>query len=233
MSSRWPLARNCHIVLSDLQQTVRLNRHTPIHSSSHGTPAPGLRNSFQAVGRHAPRTVGGETPDQSRSSKRRRIDPDSRPGHSSVDYSGGLSPHPNGRQDEVIRQADQNCAPGAGEEAGSGPFMIVPASRTPSVFPAAGQLAEPLALNQTPLHQQQPNSSSLLDNPIALTPDVRGLDAMGSSNPGYGGNDDPWMGGHSVGNWDGGMPDMIGGLTWESLLDVVNQDNLAGRGGFL
>lgn len=111
--------------------------------------------------------------------------------------------------------------------------MNDPASRTPSVFPPTGQPAEPLALNQTPLHQQPQNFLSPLDNPISMTPDVRGLDAMRSSNLGYGNNDDPWMGGHSVGNWDGGMPDMIGGLTWESLLDVVNQDNLAGRGGFL
>lgn len=233
MSSRWPLARNCHIVLSDLQQTVRLNRHSPLHRPSHGTTASGPRSSFQAVGRHVPHTVGAETPDQSRSSKRRRIDPDLHAGHSSGDYSGGLSPRPNGRQDEAMRQADQTCAPGPGEAAGPGPVMNGPTSRIPSVLPPAGQPAEPPALNHTPLHQQQQNSLSPLVNPIAVTPELRGLDAMGISNPGYGSNDDPWMGGHSVGNWDGGMPDMIGGLTWESLLDVVNQDNLAGRGGFL
>lgn len=233
MSSRWPLARNCHIVLSDLQQTVRLNRHKPLHSPSHGTPVSGLRSSFQAIDRHVPHTVGGENPDESRSRKRRRIDPDSRAGHSSDDYLSGLSPHPNGRQDDAMRQADQTCTPGPGKAAGQGPVMNGPASRISSVFPPAGQSAEPPALNQTPLNQQQQNTLSPLDNPIAMAPDVRGLDAMGSSNPVYGSNDDPWMGGHSVGNWDGGMPDMIGGLTWESLLDVVNQDNLAGRGGFL
>lgn len=132
-----------------------------------------------------------------------------------------------------MRQADHTCAPGPREGAGSDSVMNGPTSGIPSVFPPAGQPAEPPALNQTPLHQQQQKSLSPLNDSIALTPDIRGLDAMISSNPGYGSNDDSWMGGHSVGNWDGGMPDMIGGLTWESLLDVVNQDNLAGRGGFL
>lgn len=232
MSGRWPLAKNCHIVLSDLQQTVRLNRDTLLHGSSHRMLTPGPRSSPQATGRHTPRSVGGQTPDQTRASKRRRIHPHAQPSHPSRFSSGDLQPHPNGLHD-IRRQADHPYSPGPGEAAASGSAMDNPTNGLASVFPLDIQPTEAPALNQPPLQQHGPPSYPAQAPPIAGTPDVRGLDAMGFSAPGFGSGDDGLMGGPSVGNWDGGMPDILGGVTWESLLNVVNQDNLAWRGGFL
>lgn len=233
MSSRWPLAKNCHIVLSDLQQTVRLNRDTLLHGQSPGVPTSGPRSTFQAIGRHGSHAVGEQSPDQIRTPKRRRIESDAQAGHPSGIYSGDLQPHPNGRQDDIRQQADQAYFPGSSEAAALGSAINDPTSRLASVLPSEGQPAQAPSLNQPLLqpHQQVPLPPH--DPPIAGTPDVRGLDAMGFSTPGFGSGDDGLMGGPSVGNWDGGMPDILGGVTWESLLNVVNQDNLAWRGGFL
>ncbi|KAI7779772.1 fungal specific transcription factor [Diaporthe eres] len=233
MSSRWPLAKNCHIVLSDLQQTVRLNRDTLLHGPLHGMPTPGHRISSQAIGRHVSRTVGEQTLDHTRTPKRRRIGPDAQAGQSSGLYSGDLQSQPNGPLG-TRRQADQTYSPGPSEAAALGSVINDPASRLASVHPPERQPAGAPALNHPPsqqLHQQE-----LLpphDPPITGTPDIRGLDAMGFSTPGFGSGDDSLMGRPSVGNWDGGMPDILGGVTWGSLLNVVNQDNLAWRGGFL
>lgn len=224
------MARNCHIVLSDLQQTVRLNRDTPLHSPSHGVLDSRRSSSFRATGRQLSHAAGDQTPDQSSSSKRRRIDPDTHAGRPFDFYSGGLQPQRKGSRDEIRRQVDQTCAPGSGEAAALNSVIDDPASRLTSEFPSDGQPIEPLALNQPHLQQEQPISLPPHGAPIAVTP---GLDAMGSSMPGFGSNDNGQMGGSTVGNWDGGMLDILGGVTWESLLDVVDQDNLAWRGGFL
>lgn len=233
MSSRWPLAKNCHIVLSDLQQTVRLNRDTLLHGPPYGMPTPGPRSSFQAIGRHVSNAAGKQTPDQARTPKRRRLDPDAQAGQPSGLHSGGLQPHPNGLHN-IRPQADQTYSLGPGEAATLGSVINDPASRLASILPPDRQPAEAPALNQPPLQQlQQQDLLPPHDPPIAGTPDIRGLDAMGFSTPGFGGGDNGLMGGPSVGNWDGGMPDILGGVTWESLLNVVNQDNLAWRGGFL
>ncbi|KAK2611567.1 hypothetical protein N8I77_004900 [Diaporthe amygdali] len=232
MSSRWPLARNCHIVLSDLQQTVR-NRDTLLHSPSHRGATSTPRSSFQAIGRHVSPAVGQQTPDQRRSSKRRRIDPDAQAGDSSGFYSGDLRPQPNRRRHENTRQADQTGAPAPGEAAALGSVMNDPAGRLASVLPSDGQLAEAVALDQPTLQQHQQIPLPPHDVPMAATPNARGLDVMGFSTPGFESDDNGWMGGPAAGNWDGGMPDILGGVTWESLLHVVNQDNLAWRGGFL
>lgn len=233
MSSRWPLARNCHIVLSDLQQTVRVNRDTLLHSPSRRAPTSTPRSSFQAIARHVSPAIGQQTPDQRKSSKRRRIDPDAHAGDPSGFYSGDLQPQPNGRQPDNRRQADQTSTQGPGEAAVLGFVMNDPAGRLASVFPSDGQPAEAVALNQPTLQQQQQIPLPPHDVPIAATPNARGLDMMGLSTPGFEGDDNGWMGGPAAGNWDGGMPDILGGVTWESLLHVVNQDNLAWRGGFL
>lgn len=43
----------------------------------------------------------------------------------------------------------------------------------------------------------------------------------------FGGDDARWMAeSGALSNWDSGMPDVFAGATWESLLHVVNQDNL-------
>lgn len=225
MSGRWPLARNCHIVLSDLQQTVRLNRNTLPQSPAH---------SFQAAGRRISREAGLQTPDQRRSPKRRRIDPETRATHT-PGLLGGTQPQPNRReQGDIGRQADQPFGLGPGEVAAPGPAIDDPASRLASVFPPDGRPPEALVPNQPHLHQQQQAYLPPHDPPIAGTPSIAALDGPGASiTPGFGGDDDSWMGGPAVGNWDGGMPDILGGVTWESLLHVVNQDNLAWRGGFL
>lgn len=210
MSSRWPLARNCHVVLSDLQQTVRLSGNAIPHSPSHGP-----RSSFQATGRDGPVAIGGHTSDQSRGSKRRRIDTD-------------------GRQDDTTRQADQTSFPRPGEAAALNHAIDDPASRPAPVVPSDGQPAHDLNIKQPRLQQQQRQVSlPPQDPPIAATPDARASDAVGFSAPGFGSDESAWMGGPAVGNWDGGMPDILGGITWESLLNVVDQDNLAWRGGFL
>lgn len=161
------------------------------------------------------------------------MDPDTPAGHPSRSYSGHLQPQPNGQQYDISRPADQTPAPPSGGPAALGSVMNdATPSRLASAFPAQGQPGEAPGLNQVPLQQQQillpPHGA-----PTAATPDVRGLDVMGLSAPEFGGDGDDWMGGPAMGNWDGGMPDILGGVTWESLLHVVNQDNLAGRGGFL
>ncbi|KAF2971747.1 hypothetical protein GQX73_g1857 [Xylaria multiplex] len=35
-----------------------------------------------------------------------------------------------------------------------------------------------------------------------------------------------WQGTPGVGSWNGGMPDIFSGATWESLLDIINQDTV-------
>lgn len=233
MSSRWPLAKNCHIVLSDLQQTVRLNRDTPLHGPLHVVPTPGHRISSQATGRHVSHTVGEQTIDQTRTPKRRRIDPDAQAGQSSGLYSGDLQSQPNGPHG-TRREGDQTYSPGPSEAAALGSVINDSASTLASVLPPERQTAGAPALYRPPSQQlQQQDLLPPPDPPISGKTDIRGLDAVGFSTPGFGNGDDGLMGGPSVGNWDGGMPDILGGITWESLLNVVNQDNLAWRGGFL
>lgn len=236
MSSRWPLARNCHIVLSDLQKTVRLNRNTLPQSPSRRVTTPGPRNSFQAAGRRVSREAGLQTPDQRRSPKRRRMDPDAQAGHI-PGLSGDTQTHPNtnGRdQGERGPQADQPFGLGSGEVTAPGPAMDDPTSSLASAFPPDGRPPEPPVPSQPHMHQQLQAYLPPHDAPIADSPSFAALDGAGPSNgPGFEGDDDGWMAGPAVGNWDGGMPDILGGVTWESLLHVVNQDNLAWRGGFL
>jgi hypothetical protein len=59
------------------------------------------------------------------------------------------------------------------------------------------------------------------------------VNMAGFPTPNFGGDDIQWMNLSSVGNWNGGMPDILRGATWGSLLQVVKQYSITWDGQFL
>ncbi|GAW24718.1 hypothetical protein ANO14919_143090 [Xylariales sp. No.14919] len=100
----------------------------------------------------------------------------------------------------------------------------------PPVFPAAEQVPDVVQLDpfgpEGPPGQhsreQEFTPSHLYDN---HTNTVQNGDT-GLTAPRVDRTTADWQGTPGVGSWNSGMPDIFGGATWESLLDIINQDNV-------
>jgi hypothetical protein len=218
MSGRWPLAQNCHTVLSDLQETCGVNIDV-----AENLPAESLQGRLR---------FAYNQDDNPLARKKRRLDPNvqfPRTGdaHAVVQEIG--SSHQMDRREWSTNQvhASEMDAP---DLVGFSPRTSrVPAGETQmNVF-----AADPPHTVPFPERPQQ----SFVERPFQGTHDDASLGAMSGFNfPGVTEQlsppnfqvDPTWMTEcGALGNWDSGMPDVFAGATWESLLQVINHDNLS------
>lgn len=217
ISSRWPAARNCHVVLSDLEQTLLRNRYA-------ATRSPGLQtlpyepvSSTEVPGQQVP-NVANRSAGPDGSLKRRRTDSNPQPSHSLQLQPSDLWLPPNADQSDLRTQVNQPCMHTGDPTAPQGGILLQ--SGQSSWLPPRHQPGQP----------QQPMSAGSQPTPIATSESSRDFDTAGFQTSRLRAEDTPWTSVLAAGNWDGGMPDILGGATWESLFHIFNQGNVSWDG---
>lgn len=227
MSSQWPLARNCHVVLSDLQQTLQRSMH-PFTRSPRVRGRSSTPGNTSQPNQNCQQVAESGSPDRVNRSKRKRTDHDAPTGHISRARLDGPLPQMNVRPSHIDRQFDRLRTSGLCEPR---PVEVDTDRRTSitPLFPSSERTGLNFQGNQPSyqLPQQQHGSPPALQHdPIAIAPRAGGTGLTAFPPSGVGDDATAQMGLHNLSDWDGGMPDLLGGATWESLLNVISRDNL-------
>lgn len=225
MSSRWPLARNCHTVLSDLQQTFGGNKDAA--EDLFTLPRNPL---FASTDRAQP--LEGDPDYELPSSKKRRLDADVHPRQTTGDHALGREP--------VLKQNIDGLGQSINQGRPSVLDVSYPGPSSSEVRHGAEGLTQTGILggnrsHAVPSHERSQHLATVspfrggaddpLFGPIPASGHPETSEQIPTSNFDF---DSTWMTGSSVfGNWDGGMPDVFAGATWESLLNVINHDSLS------
>ncbi|KAI9150834.1 putative transcriptional regulatory protein [Paramyrothecium foliicola] len=227
ISHCWPLARNCRAVLSELQQTLQQNKNRRPDGSLMETTLPRTSTSSEFTNRQFLRDPRNPSPQHLRTPKRRRIYSDVETNQTPDSTNSRYQRNAN--QSEFRRPTTQLPSSGPGGIDGSTGRLAPMANenwqttRAPT-FEEYGQSQNQQGQNE-PTTQQAPMT----------TPEIRGLDVTGY--PDLRPEDDytQWVNAPSMGNWNGGMPDILGGATWESLIHAINDNDIGWDGdlGFL
>ncbi|KAH8901109.1 hypothetical protein GQ53DRAFT_674272 [Thozetella sp. PMI_491] len=226
MSDRWHVAKNCYTVLSDLQRILeedKLSANNP-HTIESTPLAGGLDRGFD---QQSARQESTYTPhDAHNSRKRRRTISQTATGEE-------RNRHYIHVQDRL--RVDPNRF---------GP----PPISTPSTDPSGAVFHQPSFpdLSDGTMHfslsqggQENPNylpgthRASQDALPVDGRPNSGTPGVLNIPGPRFGGTDAPWLADPTrLSGWDGGMPDLLAGATWESLLQAIDQADL-GWGGVL
>ena len=204
MSIRWPMAKQCHTVLSNLMETFRFKRpvskyapeKSDIHNWSLGTSTNDVTESQDHGLDPVPNGEAGH--------KRRRIALDNSmyPETSDEMAEGSTSRDNTGEADFQDVEASINDAGNLQSENGN-----------QAGVPSQGYNLESASLRQpteSPFTITEPQNGQTPYGPISA--DTTQFDPLGTIDVGY------------SGNWDSGMLDVFSGATWESLLNAVNFD---------
>lgn len=178
--------------------------------------------------RNCPQVAESDSPDRANRSKRKRTDYGALTGPISRARLDGLLPQVNVRPTDIDRQFHRPCA---SEPCKSGPVEVDTDGRTSTtpLFPSRERTGHNYQGNQPSyqLPQQRHQAPlALQHDPIAIAPYAGGTGLTAFPPSGVGDDATAQMALHNLGDWDGGMPDLLGGATWESLLHVINRDNL-------
>ncbi|KAI0157373.1 hypothetical protein GGR57DRAFT_64993 [Xylariaceae sp. FL1272] len=212
MANRWPLAKNCRHALTDLKEMTQSKRkHASDHENykrQHIDPKPSTS--------HAPRTnapvqtAGLYTP-RGASDYMRRLGQD------------GISPK--GGATTVIAHAEPN------QTTSNNSSLTIEGRLSANASAERDRRRQDLLqgptlsqLERTQARSEFPPTNNALEEMVPKD----GVNAIQGT--WYGGYGPDYQNGLHTGNWDSGMSDIFGGMTWDSLLNVVNQDGLYWNG---
>ncbi|KAJ5611269.1 hypothetical protein N7510_007988 [Penicillium lagena] len=217
MSRQWSLAKNCHTVLSDLQESLGTKKSTaeefPI-----GNSTATMRTSLAGP------PIGDATNDARPTAKRRRLD-----GTSLRDFSSSVEapedpancPKENlVSHTQITTQPSTTLQPTAVWSSCDMNPNVTSDARLSAGFNRGDSLQENVDWH----FNQASDDGTTMDAMYGLS-NLGGMRLMPMNN--LDGHDTGWMTEFgSMDNWDNGMPDVFAGATWESLLHVISQDNL-------
>lgn len=216
MSEQWPLARNCHTVLSDLQKSFGAKENRG-NDFSIDMPAATMGTRLRSP------SIGDATNDARLTGKRRRLNDTSIGGPSSrIEATEGSTHH-----FEENRRTLHTQSTGQPPRILQGPEMRSPGDGNHRVSSGAEAAAGPKRGDLPPQnidwHFAQANGGteggamSGLSEPATM---------RSISTDNFQGDDARWMTEFgAMGSWDNGMPDIFAGATWGSLLHMVSEDN--------
>jgi hypothetical protein len=231
MSGRWRPARNCHTVLSDLQQTFETNKDSTENPPQGGSASTAKDRHSICAPNDRPPVLEHATDHRQVAHKRRRMDSDMQPSQPGATYPTSPELGSNGNMDRLEQPMNQDSTsetnvPGVAVSTASA--MWSPLDRNHSSFLPRDQPNAAPSPDES--HQPFTKASFQRSNDNASSDVMPGLGGSGTTGQmaTYGfGDDTSWMAeSGALSNWDSGMPDVFAGATWESLLHVVSQDNL-------
>lgn len=208
LSKRWPLAKNCHTVLSDLHETVRRSDELARQARQSISISAGSLNKYGQFGNDKEGHKSFERP-----AKRVRLSTDDHRRKMTEPQSEAAATSPSQTRciqgQKAHASGSNNLASNLERTSNEGDFDSTPGTRSSDAFDNSQRQDLP---NSTPF----PNSTTQSGGGFIASPDIN----QGSDN-GF-----QWTSVPGLSGWDCGMPDLLHGVTWESLFQTVSEENL-------